>query len=151
MSQTLSLPSATAPSNSGARAYTRAYTKQLAELEPSPSLPTRHPEISPSFLHLLHPSTPPPSGCKHGRLQYIGSDISSDDDENDEDFAYSAVDQPHSDFQIPSITISSAHRPHHFLRRRRERATDAGLQTLACRRCTDAGLSVHVIYKPKQV
>ena len=146
MSQSLSLPSATALG-----AHTRAYTKQLAELEPPPSLPTRHPEIIPSFLHLLHPSTQPPSGRKHVRPQYIGSDISSDDEENDEDFAFSAVDQPHSDFQIPSITISSAHRPHHFLRRRRERATDAGLQTLACRRCTDAGLSVHVIYKPKQV
>ena len=107
--------------------YIYIYTKQLAELEPPPSLPTRHPEISPSFLHLLHPSTPPPSGCKHGRLQYIGSDISSDDDENDEDFAFSAVNKPQvsdSDFQIPSITISSAHRPHHFLRRRRERGGD---------------------------
>ena len=119
MSQSLSLPSATALG-----AHTRAYTKQLAELEPPPSLPTRHPEIIPSFLHLLHPSTQPPSGRKHGRPQYIGSDISSDDEENDEDFAFSAVDQPHSDFQIPSITISSAHRPHHFLRRRRERGGD---------------------------
>ena len=48
MSQSRSLPSATAPSNSGARAHTRAYTKQLAELEPSLCLPIRQPEISPS-------------------------------------------------------------------------------------------------------
>ena len=109
MSQSLSLPSATALG-----AHTRAYTKQLAELEPPPSLPTRHPEIIPSFLHLLHPSTQPPSGRKHVRPQYIGSDISSDDEENDEDFAFSAVDQPQvsdSDSYIPSITISSAHHP----------------------------------------
>jgi len=114
MSQSRSLPSATAPSNSGARAHTRAYTKQLAELEPSLSLPIRQPEISPSFIHLLHPSTPPPSGRKHDRPQYIGSDTSSDDDENDEEFAFSAVDQPQvsdSDFQIPSITGGSVHHP----------------------------------------
>ena len=114
MSQSRSLPSATAPSNSGARAHTRAYTKQLAELEPSLSLPIRQPEISPSFIHLLHPSTPPPSGHKHDRPHYIGSDTSSDDDENDEEFAFSAVDQPQvsdSDFQIPSITGGSVHHP----------------------------------------
>ena len=114
MSQSVSVPSATAPSNSGDRAHTRAYTKQLAELEPPLSLSTRQPEVSPLFTHLLHPSTPPPSGGKHGRPQYIGSDSSSDDDENDEDFAFSAVDQPQdsdADFQIPSITISSAHHP----------------------------------------
>ena len=114
MSQSRSLPSATAPSNSGARAHTRAYTKQLDELEPSLSLPTRQPEISPSFIHLLHPCTPPPSGRKHDRLQYIGSDTSSDDDENDEELAFSAVDQPQvsdSDFQIPSITGGSVHHP----------------------------------------
>ena len=114
MSQSRSLPSATAPSNSGARAHTRAYTKQLAELEPSLSLPTRQPEISPSFIKKLHPSTPPPSGRKHGRPQYTGSDTSSDDDENDEEFAFSAVDQPQvsdSDFQIPSITCGSVHHP----------------------------------------
>ena len=112
MSQSRSLPSATAPPNSGARAHTRAYTKQLAELEPSLSLPTRQPEISPSFIHLLHPSTPPPSGRKHDRPQYIGSDTSSDDDENDEELAFSAVDQPQvsdSDFQIHSITGGSVH------------------------------------------
>ena len=79
MSQSRPLPSATAPSDSGARAHTRAYTKQLAELEPSLSLPIRQPEISPSFIHLLHPSTPPPSGRKHDRPHYIGSDTSSDD------------------------------------------------------------------------
>ena len=114
MSQSVSLSSATAPSNFGARAHTRANTRQLAELEAPLSLRTSQPEIGPSFLHLLHSSTPPPSGRKYGIPQYLGSDNSSDADEYDEDFAFSAADQPQisdSDSHIPSITISSAHHP----------------------------------------
>jgi len=114
MSQSVSLSSATAPSSSGARAHTRAFTRQLAELETPLSLRTNQPEIGPSFLQLLHPSTPPPSGRKYGRPQYQSSDNSSDADEYDEDFAFSAVNPPPSsdtDSHTPSITISSAHHP----------------------------------------
>ena len=88
MSQSVSLSSATAPSSSGARAHTRAFTRQLAELETPLSLRTNQPEIGPSFLQLLQWSTPPPSGRKYGRPQYQSSDNSSDADEYDEDFAF---------------------------------------------------------------
>ena len=120
MSQSVSLSSATAPSSSGARAHTRAFTRQLAELETPLSLRTNQPEIGPSFLQLLHPSTPPPSGRKYGRPQYQSSDNSSDADEYDEDFAFSAVNPPPSsdtDSHTPSITISSAHHPPQSLNR----------------------------------
>ena len=59
MSQSVSLSSATAPSNFGARAHTRANTRQLAELEAPLSLRTSQPEIGPSF-HIFYTRPPHP-------------------------------------------------------------------------------------------
>ena len=51
-------------------------------LESPLSLPTRQTQSSPPFIHIVHPSTPPASVRKQRAAQYVGSNISTDEDEN---------------------------------------------------------------------